>query len=437
LEGTAEHNLDELHTLIKRGNTVTLFCYNEASRSRCREVLLEAGRGIAPKVTLELGRIESGFHLPELQWAALSDHEIFKRYKKVRRLKSKVSGGAPIRDFTELKTGDHVVHLAHGIGRFLGMERLKQQGQEQDYLCLLFADEAKLYVPLSHIDLVQKYIGGAEGSVTLSKLGGKTWSKKKARAAGAIREAAADLMRLQAVRNASPGIAFPADTDWQEQFEGEFIYQETEDQLAAIQSIKEDMEKSAPMDRLLCGDVGFGKTEIAIRAAFKAVMSGHQVAVLVPTTVLAEQHYRTFHERTADFPVRVECLSRFRTGGIARKIIAETKAGEVDIVIGTHRLLSKDVTFKDLGLVVIDEEQRFGVEHKERLKAMRAEVDVLTMTATPIPRTLTSSAGPSFESWLGADRSSLCTTAFITLSVRRCSWPSWCRRPELASATDR
>jgi transcription-repair coupling factor (superfamily II helicase) len=388
LEGTTEHALEALGAWLEAGTRVTIFCHNEASRSRCREFLLEEGGGLAARVELALGRISRGFRWPALGWAAVGDHELFHRYKQHRRVRKRPAAGAPIRNLSELRRGDYVVHVLHGIARFEGVQRLEQNDQENDYLKLRFAEEAQLYVPLSHIDLVQKYVGGRESRPELSRLGGKTWSRRKQQAEKAVREVAADLLRLQAARQASRGIAYPSDTEWMRRFEAEFIYDETEDQLAAIQAIKADMEARVPMDRLLCGDVGFGKTEVAARAAFKAVTAGKQVAVLVPTTILAEQHLHTFRERTADYPIRVEGLSRFRSAGAQRRIVEETREGKVDVLIGTHRLLSADVGFADLGLVIIDEEQRFGVEHKERLKELRVSVDVLTMTATPIPRTL-------------------------------------------------
>ncbi|MFW5857180.1 MAG: transcription-repair coupling factor [Planctomycetota bacterium] len=388
LEGSTAHALDEVRRLVEAGETVHIACHNEASRTRCREVLLEAGGDLANRVDLALGRISHGFAWPAAHWAVAGDHELFHRYRHKRRVRKRVAPGAPIRDFTELRPGDYVVHVLHGIARFTGMVRLEQNGQENDFLTLRFAEKADLYVPLSHIDLVQKYIGGGEARPQLSKLGGKTWSRKKARAEKAVREVAADLLRLQAVRQASPGFPAPPDTEWLRRFEDEFPYEETDDQLSAMAEIKTDMEAASPMDRILCGDVGFGKTELAVRAAFKIVTAGRQVGVLVPTTILAEQHFRTFSERMADYPVRVERLSRFRTPAEQRRIVDATKAGAVDVLIGTHRLLSQDVAFRDLGLAIIDEEQRFGVEHKERLKELRASVDVLTLTATPIPRTL-------------------------------------------------
>ncbi|MBP5232783.1 MAG: transcription-repair coupling factor, partial [Planctomycetes bacterium] len=295
---------------------------------------------------------------------------------------------SPLAAFTDLAAGDYVVHVAHGIARYEGIENIDSNGTRQDFLRLRFADDACLYVPLSHIELVQRYIGGGNGAPPLSKLGGGSWQRKKNAAAAAARDIAQDLLRLQAARKSQAGVAMKPDGAMQKEFDASFPYQETPDQLAAIQDIKNDQEQAAPMDRLLCGDVGFGKTEVAMRAAFKAVENGMQVAVLVPTTILAEQHARTFKERMADYPVTIAGISRFTDEGRVRDTLRALREGRLDIIIGTHRLLSKDVEFKNLGLVVVDEEQRFGVEQKERLKRMRVCVDVLTMTATPIPRTL-------------------------------------------------
>ncbi len=281
-----------------------------------------------------------------------------------------------------------MVHVAHGIARFEGLRSLEKEGKKDEFLLLRFADDALLYVPASQVSLVQKYIGSTRQRPKLSKLGGVAWKNQKAKVAEAVRDMAAEMLRIQAVREHSPGIAYPQDTQWQRQFEEEFPYTETEDQLSSLAEIKVDLSRTRPMDRLLCGDVGFGKTELAVRSAFKVAEAGKQVAVLVPTTVLADQHMRTFSERLADYPFKVDVISRFRSKGEQEKIAKKTLLGEIDVLIGTHRLLSEDIHFADLGLVIIDEEQRFGVVHKEKFKTMRATVDILTMTATPIPRTL-------------------------------------------------
>jgi transcription-repair coupling factor (superfamily II helicase) len=281
------------------------------------------------------------------------------------------------------------VHRDHGIARFVGLTTIDSQKEPgEEFLTLEFARNAKLHVPASKIELVQKYIGSFRGSPELSTLGGKAWKRQKDQVAEAVRDLAGEMLRIQAARESMPGIRYPADTPWQTEFEAEFPYEKTEDQLAAVTAVKRDMTNPRPMDRLICGDVGFGKTEVAIRGAFKAVEFGKQVAVLVPTTVLAEQHERTFKERFADYPFRVESISRFKTDKEAREMLEALRKGQIDIIIGTHRLLSKDVKFADLGLVIIDEEQRFGVEHKHKLLAFRATADVLTLSATPIPRTL-------------------------------------------------
>ena len=281
-----------------------------------------------------------------------------------------------------------MVHATHGIARYLGMSTLEGPGGVEDYLTLLFADNVKVYVPAAHAYLVERFVGAGDTRPALSKVGGSAWTRKKARAAKAVRDIAADLLETQAERERTEGLAYPPASEWEEEFEAAFPYEETPDQLDAARAIKEDMERPRPMDRLLCGDVGFGKTEVAMRAAFRAVTSGRQVAILVPTTLLAEQHSKTFAERFTNYPVRVESLSRFKTRAEQKAVLEGLAEGKVDIVIGTHRLVSKDVSFSDLGLVVIDEEHRFGVEHKERLKKMRLAVDVLALTATPIPRTL-------------------------------------------------
>jgi transcription-repair coupling factor (superfamily II helicase) len=317
----------------------------------------------------------------------LGHHELFHRYEMRRRVK-KVIASRPVDSFLDLKVGDYVVHVAHGIAKFTGMHTISKDGTADEYLTLRFADNATLHVPAARINLIQKYIGGFHGHPQLSRLGTGSWEKQKAKVSEAVMDMAAELIDIQAARNAESGVAYPPDTEWQREFEAEFPYEPTADQLTSAEEIKQDMTKARPMDRLLCGDVGYGKTELAMRAAFKAVEFGKQVAVLVPTTVLAEQHYRSFKERMADYPFNIESISRFKSTKQQKDTVKRLTAGEIDILIGTHRLISKDVKFADLGLVVIDEEQRFGVTHKERLKQMRKTVDVLTMSATPIPRTL-------------------------------------------------
>jgi transcription-repair coupling factor (superfamily II helicase) len=296
--------------------------------------------------------------------------------------------GRVIDSFLELREGDHVVHLAHGIGKYRGMKLLEKHAAVEEHLEIEFHGGTRIFVPAANIDLVQKYVGGSKSRPTLAHVGGKTWLNQKAAAERAVIDLAVEMLQLQAIRESRPGIAFPDDSHWQQEFDAAFPYRETPDQLTAITAIKDDMQSPRPMDRLLCGDVGYGKTEVAMRAAFKAVDAGYQVAVLVPTTILAEQHRRTFMGRMAEFPFSIATLSRFSTPKQQAQVIEGLKQGSVDVVIGTHRLAQHDVTFANLGLLIIDEEQRFGVEVKERLKALRATVDVLTMTATPIPRTL-------------------------------------------------
>ena len=294
-----------------------------------------------------------------------------------------------VSDFRDLTIGDYVVHVEHGIAQYQGLKEIVQDGLSVEFMILEFAEQAKLYVPLTRLDLIQKYRSTDAGPApVLNKLGSQQWTKTKARVNKAMQDMAGELLKLYAERHTAQGNAFSPDNDFQREFEGSFDYRETDDQLTAIAAIKHDMEATTPMDRLLCGDVGYGKTEVAMRAAFKAVQDGKQVAVLTPTTVLAFQHFETFKRRFSQFPINVEMISRFRTPKEQKLIVEKVENGKVDILIGTHRMLSKDIKFQDLGLLVVDEEQRFGVRHKERLKQMRKEIDVLAMSATPIPRTL-------------------------------------------------
>ncbi|MGE3316948.1 MAG: transcription-repair coupling factor, partial [Planctomycetaceae bacterium] len=379
----------ELATVVERDEQILIACHNDGERQRLAELLTEQGESLARKVELCIGSVARGFRFVREGLVVLSDHEIFGRVDVRRDTgRRKRPESRAIDSFLELRERDLIVHLVHGIGRFLGMELLRKEGQVEEHLTLEFRDKVRLYVPVSLIHLVQKYVGASKAAPTLSVVGGTAWSKKKQRVAEAVMDLASDMIQLQAQRELRPGIAHPPDSHLQQEFEASFPYTETKDQLDAIADVKDDMQKSRPMDRLICGDVGYGKTEVAMRGAFKAVDAGKQAAVLVPTTVLAEQHYRTFRERMAEYPVNIEVLSRFRTKGEQKRILAGLESGAVDIVIGTHRLVQKDIKFKDLGLLVIDEEQRFGVEAKEQLKQLRLEVDVLTMSATPIPRTL-------------------------------------------------
>ncbi|MFZ5650588.1 MAG: transcription-repair coupling factor [Bacillota bacterium] len=336
-------------------------------------------------VVIVEGSLSGGFELPAGKLAVITTAEMYGRHKRSReRARSKNR----LEPFTDLKVGDYVVHVNHGIGRYTGVEKLDIAGIQKDYLAIRYAGEDKLYVPTDQVGLIQRYLGGEADAPKLSKLGGAEWNRVKGRVKEAVREMAQELIALYAARQNARGYAFGHDTVWQKEFESAFPYEETPDQLRAIGEVKGDMERSLPMDRLLCGDVGYGKTEVALRASFKAVMDGKQVAVLVPTTILAQQHFNTFRERFSPYPISIEMLSRFRTPREQKKILHDLSTGKLDIVIGTHRLVQEDIVFKNLGLLVVDEEQRFGVAHKERLKMMKHNVDVLTLTATPIPRTL-------------------------------------------------
>ncbi len=409
------------------GRATVVFCQNEGERQRFGELLHEFAPNASDRVESRVGYVHRGFVWGDAvngdgtegrakpagapPVAVIPYHEILHRFETRRRLTSGVRAARAMDTFLEFEPGDFVVHRDHGIAQFMGLRLMqpravkraekvvlpgekrkarkkKEESLEEEFLTLQFSGGALLHVPATKIDQVQKYIGGFRGKPTLSALGGTRWKKQKEQVSESVRDLAGELLRVRAAREAMPGVRYPADTAWQHEFEAEFPYEETDDQLAALAEIKKDMQRERPMDRLLCGDVGYGKTEVAIRAAFKAVEFGKQVAVLVPTTVLAEQHERTFRSRFADYPFKVASLSRFKTTQEINKTLELLRKGHVDVIIGTHRLLSKDVKFADLGLVIVDEEQRFGVEHKERLLALRMTVDVLTLSATPIPRTL-------------------------------------------------
>jgi transcription-repair coupling factor (superfamily II helicase) len=335
-----------------------------------------------------IGNLSAGFELPQAHLVVISESEIFVTKKRARRVRDDAPEAARIKSYQDLRVGDCVVHVSHGIGRYLGVETLEVGGLHRDYLHLQYAGNDKLYVPVDQINLVQKFLGNEEREPRLNHLGGSEWVRTKRKVQKSVQDIAEDLIKIYAEREAQPGHSFRGDTEWQRDFEAMFPYEETPDQLRAVTDIKKDMEKTRAMDRLLCGDVGYGKTEVAIRAAAKAVFDGKQVAVLVPTTILAQQHYATFSERFSGFPVRVEMVSRFRSKTEVNKGVEGLRTGAVDIVIGTHRLLNKSIQFKDLGLLIVDEEQRFGVSHKEKLKQLKSSIDCLTLTATPIPRTL-------------------------------------------------
>ena len=403
----------QLHRWLRQGYAVHVFCNNQGEQQRFAEIWAEYGlqtQGPRKRPQLHIGTLARGFLSHEARLVVLTDAEIFGRYKVQRPRRLKSPHAATSRslldiDFTDLDQGEYVVHLQHGIGRYVGLEMTPISGgtkklerastvDAQECLVIEYApsDPAqpapRLYVPVSEAHLVSKYVGTGKARPALNTLGGNRWAKAKEQAERAVRDLAGELLNIQAARESQAGHAFPADTPWQREFESAFVYEETPDQMRAIVETKHDLERPKPMDRLICGDVGYGKTEVAIRAAFKGVMGGKQVAILVPTTVLAQQHFNTFRERMADYPVRIELLSRFRTARQQKQVLKGLAEGAVDIVIGTHRLVQSDVEFKDLGLVIIDEEQRFGVLHKEKFKLLRRLVDVLTLSATPIPRTL-------------------------------------------------
>lgn len=387
-----------LEPLVQAGDSDTIdpiVTAIDAGTGRSGVLPLETLPDVPPSgsITFVQGSLAEGFILVRQEdhhvlLHLLTDAEIFGWSRPAPRRQRKARQAAPETFFADIKQGDYVVHLDYGIGKFEGLVVRNLGGMEREYLLVKYANGDTLYVPVHHADRLGKWIGPDDADPTLNRLGERTWTQARAAAQRAADELAQELLDLYATRETIPGHAFPADTEWQAELEASFPYHETEDQLRVIGEVKEDMERSSPMDRLICGDVGYGKTEVALRAAFKAVMDGKQVAMLVPTTILAQQHYTTFTERLAPFPVTVEMLSRFRTPTRQRQIVQKLRDGKIDIVIGTHRLLSDDVSFKDLGLIIIDEEQRFGVADKERLKKWRNEVDVLTLTATPIPRTL-------------------------------------------------
>lgn len=389
----------EMQRWEKAGVHVIFLAANEERASRLERVLEDYGMAAEFVKTLShtrysrpvivSGNLQNGFELPIHRLAVITEGEVFsRRQRKVRKSRQEMADAERIKSYLELKPGDYVVHIDHGIGRYLGIKTGNYNGMFKDYLQIKYAGNDDLFVPIDQIDRVQKYIGSQEKEPKIYRLGSGEWKKVKSKVKSSVQDIAADLIKLYAEREATVGYAFGQETEEQREFEALFPYDETPDQLKSIQEIKADMESPRPMDRLLCGDVGYGKTEVAIRAAFKAAIEGKQVAVLVPTTILAHQHYETFRERFADYPVNIEVLSRFRSRKEISRTVKGLKDGTVDIIIGTHRLLSKDVQFRDLGILIVDEEQRFGVSHKEKLKKLKTNVDVLTLTATPIPRTL-------------------------------------------------
>jgi transcription-repair coupling factor (superfamily II helicase) len=400
--GNYNGKLDMLTSDIKRwakdNYRIFILCSTAERMDRLSESLREEGiklfanRNNLPwpeetSVIMGIGSISTGFVYRDEKLAVISENDILTVKARMPRRKA-AQKGKRISSFTDLKAGDYVVHQTHGIGIYNGIEQLEVEGIRRDYLKISYRDGGNLYIPTTGMDLIQKYIGSEGREPKLHKLGGTEWVKTKAKVKESLKQLADKLIRLQAERQSMKGHAFSKDTVWQKQFEETFEFEETPDQLRCIQEVKEDMESETIMDRLLCGDVGYGKTEVALRSAFKAIMDGKQVAFLVPTTVLASQHFENFKKRFDGFPVNIEMLSRFKTGTEQKQIIKDLKSGRIDILIGTHMMLSKSIKFKDLGLLVIDEEQRFGVEHKETIKARYPKVDILTLSATPIPRTL-------------------------------------------------
>jgi transcription-repair coupling factor (superfamily II helicase) len=410
--GSMQVAVAEAKTLVEQGYRVAFLAPSNGELERLADILREYSvpfqLGLAPNEAaspylaeraylagpvastyLIKGLVRRGSIFPESSIAFIGSEDLFDSSDLIARpgiTKAQLSAFAA--DLADLKPGDFVVHVTHGVGKFLGVREIVQGEQKGDFMLLEYANDAKLYVPLTRMDLIEKYRGAGESAPPLDRIGGATWTQRKSKVKSRMRDMADELLKLYAQRRMSEGFAFSRDSNWQREFEDAFEFTETKDQLSAAKDIKRDMESTHPMDRLLCGDVGYGKTEVAMRAAFKALGDGKQVAVLAPTTVLAFQHYETFRSRFAAFPVRIEMFSRFRSAKEIKASLEELAAGKIDIAIGTHRLISKDVEFRDLGLLVVDEEQRFGVRHKERLKQIRKDVDVLTMSATPIPRTL-------------------------------------------------
>jgi transcription-repair coupling factor (superfamily II helicase) len=378
--------VDSLKKYDKRGLEPFVFSEYVEGANRLEDIFLDQGMAEGV-VRFVQGVLHGGFVHEASGLAVLTEPEIFGRRRR-RRIRTRFRNVLPIPGVDALKRGDYVVHVDYGVGRFMGLEKIKVHGRERETLKIAYRDAVTLYVKLENLALVQKYSGREGFEPALSKIGGREWKEIRSKTKKSLQDMAKELLRLYAKRKTVQGHGFAPDTPWQREMEASFAFEETPDQLTAVQAVKADMESSMPMDRLVCGDVGFGKTEVAVRAAFKAVVEGMQVAVLVPTTILAQQHLTTFRERLGKYPVAIEVLSRFRTPKEQKQVVNDLAEGKVDIVIGTHRILSKDVIFKQLGLLVIDEEHRFGVKHKEKIKQQRAAVDVLTLTATPIPRTL-------------------------------------------------
>ena len=379
--GNIDYLREDITHVTQAGSDVFIFSDSLPQAHRIEHLLKEI------PVTVITNSISSGFSCPDLGVVAIHENEIFGRKRRVPK-SVKQAKSRPIDTFVELNEGDFVVHINHGIGKFTGIERIQAAGTVRDYIRLEYADKETVFIPIEQVNMVQRYIGSEGSTPRLDKIGGKSWEKRKSLVRKSVEDLAERLIKLYSKRKMAHGYAFPEDTDWQFEFEANFPYEETEDQLRCIEEVKADMESERPMDRMICGDVGYGKTEVAMRAAFKAVMGGKQVAFLAPTTILAEQHFETFSERFENFPVRIRMLSRFIPKSEQKKTLEALNNGEVDIIIGTHRILQRDVHYKNLGLIIVDEEQRFGVKDKERLKELKHSVDSLTLTATPIPRTL-------------------------------------------------
>ncbi len=391
--GERDRFYEELKDFHKNGYTIIFSVNPDAREKLCEDLtthgfkINETEKLLKTKINFVDGGLTRGFYYEEEKIAIFGSEEIFGKAPKKKGKRKKLDSASKIRDFNDLDIGDYVVHHTHGIGQYLGLDTLEVEGQRHDYLKIKYNGDDFLYVPTSQLDILQKYVG-KEGTIRLNRMGGADFARQKKKVKASTEELARELVSLYAARQQAQGFSYSPDTEWQKSFEDAFPYVETEDQLISIAEIKKDMESSRPMDRLLCGDVGYGKTEVALRAAFKAVMDSKQVAILAPTTVLVMQHFNTFCERMKKYPIRVAEISRFKTKKEQTKIIKQLKSGEIDIIIGTHRLLGQDIEFKDLGLLVVDEEQRFGVKHKERIKELKNNVDVLTLSATPIPRTL-------------------------------------------------
>ncbi len=401
MSGKIEVILNEIKSKIHEMYSVIILSSTKIRGEKLKDLLNEYGINATysesledlsfGKVLISKGILNDGYDFEDLRLYVISDKEVFgdaSNKKSKSSFISKKKGFTKIKSFLDLKPGDYIVHVNHGIGIYKGIKQISVQGINRDYLDIEYEKNDKLYVPIEQLDLVQKYVGIGEKDPKINKLGGSEWAKAKIKTKKAVNEVAENLIKLYAERNILNGYAFSKDTQWQRQFEDEFPYNETPDQILAIDEIKKDMESTKPMDRLLCGDVGYGKTEVALRAVFKAVMDKKQVVFLVPTTILADQHYNNMKRRFIDFSFSIDVLSRFRTSKQQKETLSRLKNGVIDIIVGTHRLLSKDVEFKDLGLLVIDEEQRFGVKHKEKIKELRKNIDVLSLSATPIPRTL-------------------------------------------------